>query len=432
MSSRAIAVSILDTLNKGQSNLSYQLQAHQDLKDISFIRALCYGCCRWQLKLETILNALLDKPIKPKDSDIKQLLLLGLYEIEYMNTPEHAVVSEVVSVCKKRNKQWAKGFVNAILRNYLRKKDKLLCELEKQEQQEQFNYAHPSWYIEIVKQDWPNHWQTILTANNQQAPMTLRVNLAYNSRQDYLNKLNVNEIEASECEYSPSGVVLKSAINVHELPDFAQGAVSVQDEAAQFSGELLITNQNSEVLDACAAPGGKTAHLLEKNSSIKLIALDKETKRLDSLKDNLKRMNFTVETKVADAADVASWNKDKLFDHILLDAPCSASGIIRRQPDIKINRTLEDVQKIVITQAKLLRSLWQVLRPNGTFLYATCSIFKQENQEQIKHFLEQTPNAELQTIDIKEAIDTGFGKQILPYNKVGMDGFFYALLKKTA
>lgn len=429
MSSRAIAVSILDTLNKGKSNLSYQLQVHQDHKDISFIRALCYGCCRWQLKFESLLDTLLDKPIKQKDSDIKQLLLLGLYEIEYMNTPEHAVVSEIVSVCKKINKQWAKGFVNAILRNYLRKKNQLLSNFK---QDDQFTYAHPTWYIEKIQIDWPNAWQAILNANNQQAPMTLRVNLAYNSQEEYLNKLKHQNIDAKICQYSPAGIILNSALNVVELPEFQQGAVSIQDEAAQLAAEILVTNPNSKVLDACAAPGGKTAHLLEKNAYIHLTALDKKTKRLNDLKHNLKRLNFNVETKVTDATDIKSWANSKCFDHILLDAPCSASGIIRRQPDIKIHRSSKDVEKIVITQAALLRSLWQVLKPNGTLLYATCSIFKQENCTQIKEFLSQTPNAELQTINISEAIDTGFGTQILPNNKVGMDGFFYALLKKTA
>ena len=225
MSSRAIAVSILDTLCRNQSNLRNQLENYKDHKDISFIRALCYGCCRWHTKFAYILDLLLDKRIKTKDSDIKQLLILGLYEIEYMDTATHAVVSETVKVCEELNKQWAKGFVNAILRNYLRNKDKFTRD------NKEIIYSHPNWFFEQVKKDWPDNWRGILSANNQQAPMTLRVNLLLNTRKEYMTLLEKDNINASFCKYSNAGIILSSAVDIDALPGFKSGLVSVQERS---------------------------------------------------------------------------------------------------------------------------------------------------------------------------------------------------------
>jgi 16S rRNA (cytosine967-C5)-methyltransferase len=395
-------------------------------RDQAFVQAICYGVCRWYDRLDNIVQHLLSKPLKEKDKDIYCLLLIGLYQLIEMRIPEHAAVSETVSAVQDFKKIWAKNLVNAVLRNFIRQRDELL---KKTENNLSAFYSHPAWIIAKVKAGWPTDWQAILTANNQHPPFSLRVNQRHITRSDYLTTLP-ETIKAHIIPETQSGISLVEPIDVGLLPGFAAGDVSVQDGAAQLAAELLELSPAQRVLDACAAPGSKTAHILEVQSDIELLAIDVDAKRLQSVRDNLIRLKLSASCVNADVGDVPSWWDGKLFDRILLDAPCSASGVIRRHPDIKLLRRETDIAKLAMTQLHLLSTLWTVLGPGGMLVYATCSIFPEENIEVIKTFLASHPEAKEEKITATWGKECLWGRQVLP-GMHGMDGFYYVCLRKT-
>ena len=399
----------------------------------SLVRDLCFGSLRWHYRLSAVLNALMAKPLKNKDKDIECLLRIGLYQIIYQQTPDHAAVNETVSALKGLKKPWAKKLLNAILRNFLRQKDELLAIIDKKEAA---RYAFPDWLIGKIKKAWPDHWRSILNASNQRAPMVLRVNLLNQTRAQYCAKLNQCGIKSTPSSVCDTAVILDQPMNVNQLPDFEQGAVSVQDTAAQLAAQLLDLKPQMQVLDACAAPGGKTGHILENCQSLEVIAIDNNASRLQRVEENLQRLFPTPESKkskikllVADAGDTEQWAKDISFDRILLDAPCSATGVIRRHPDIKCLRRADDIKGLQQQQQILLTQLWAKLKPEGKLLYSTCSILPEENEKQIMAFIEQTEDAVIQIIDAKWGHALPYGRQIFP-NESAMDGFYYALIKK--
>jgi len=431
MSARLITTQIIDQIIEEKITLSKALNNNASFKQAgkekALIQEISYGTCRWYIQLEHILNELLEKRIKKKDSRLKYLMMIGLYQLRYMRIPSHAVVSETVNTCKKINMEWAKGLVNAILRRYIREADKLDELLNKTEK---IKASHPDWLIEQLKQDWPDEWQSILDANNQRPPMYLRVNQLHQDRDNYLMKLNELGIEAKPTLYSDHGILLDQARDVEQLPGFNEGKVSVQELAAQLSAELLDLKPGQNVLDACAAPGGKSAHILESQAEIKsLTVVEKDPNRAEKLSATLKRLNLGATTKVSDINDLEKWWDKEKFDRILLDAPCSATGVIRRHPDIKLLRTTEEVSNVCVLQETLLNTLWQTLKPNGLLLYVTCSILKQENSNQIKKFIANNSDCTLKIIDAQWGVDTGYGRQILT-GQDNMDGFFYACLEK--
>jgi len=295
---------------------------------------MSYGVIRLLPRLEYIADQLISKPLKTKDYDVVLLILTGLYQLIEMRIPDHAAVSETVKVTKGLKKPWAKNLVNAVLRNYQRQAEELTNQLKNNEVAE---YAHPQWWLNIIKKNWleKNRWQKILQANNQNPPMTLRVNTAYIKREDYLKFLEKNEIAATAAKYSPDAIYLNKPVPVNSLPLFEEGKVSIQDEAAQLAAILLNPQKGERILDACAAPGGKTIHLLERENEIDLLALDIEESRLVRVQENLDRTQLKAQLLAANAFDPDSWWDKKPFDRILLDAPCSASGVIRRHPDFK-------------------------------------------------------------------------------------------------
>ncbi len=430
MNPRLLALKIIQqVIDDGKSLGTLSVIINRDIEapdDRSLCRELVYGVVRWSERLDFIISRLLSKPLKAKDVDVYCLMLLGAYQILYTRIPDHAAVNETVKLIAKLKKPWARSLVNGVLRNLLREQESLLAESEKQETA---TYSHPQWLIDLIKSDWSDHWQAILAANNQQGAMSIRVNAQKNSRAAFKAMLLSREIVTYETEFAEYGLTLERPIDPRGLREFKQGMFSVQDQAAQLAAELLDVQAGMTVLDACAAPGGKTSAILERVSPIKLIALDVDKDRLQKVEQTLQRLGMSAQLTAADAADLTAWWDGVAFDRILLDAPCSGTGVIRRNPDIKIHRTLEDISRLVDNQRRLLQQLWTTLKVGGVLLYATCSILKKENQNQVADFLACHSDAELIPFDVEWGADVINGRQILT-GEHGMDGFFYAGLRK--
>ncbi|MBP9726940.1 MAG: 16S rRNA (cytosine(967)-C(5))-methyltransferase RsmB [Gammaproteobacteria bacterium] len=422
MNSRAqIAKIFADILVKG-STLDDALVYYQATDD-SFVKAHCYGLCRWFYRLNAIAKILLSKPLKDKDADIYALILLGLHQIYFSTIKPYAVVTETVDAVLELEKPWAKGLVNACLRRTLREKEELL---ENIQQDEMAFYSHSRWMIEHLKISWPGYWQTILEANNQQAPMTLRVN------QKRLEDPITQFLHSCSGEWrSPSCVYLASPMPVHDILGFKEGIISIQDQASQYVAPLLQLSPDDYVLDACSAPGGKTGHLLETEPKIHLTALDISEKRLQKVKQNLERLKLDSEVTLiaSDACQTEAWFQGNLFDKILIDAPCSGTGVIRRHPDIKLLRRKSDLQSFAGQQRKLLNSLWPLLSVGGKLLYTTCSVMPEENEYVIEEFLATHSDAQVQEIQLPIGMAQQHGWQCFPQIN-GHDGFYYCLLTK--
>ncbi len=386
---------------------------------------IAYGACRHFYFYHEVLDLLLDKPLPAKHLDLQLLAVAGLYSIDHLHRPAHASVNRVVDTTKSLKKAWAKGLINAVLRRYGREKDSIY-----QKVSESARSNHPEWLIEHIKKDWPDE-PGIFESNNQQAPMTLRVNEQRLSRSQYLELLTDNNIEAREGGLSSSALTLNQAMAVNELPGFAEGLVSVQDEAPQLTPGFMNLFDGAKVLDACAAPGGKTCHLLEACPTIALTAIDRDRKRVHRIDENLERLSL--EAKVL-AIDLMAFKTEEKFDRVLLDVPCSATGIIRRHPDIKLLREPDDVAKLASIQRELLDKAFDLLAIGGELLYSTCSILRQENDEVILNFLADTPDATLNLLSAPHcdsARQTPQGVQLLP-TMTGHDGFYYASIRKGA
>lgn len=418
---RAMTVDLLKQVLIHKKSLNDILPTlSDDLPERNLIQAICYGVLRFYWQCDFILKQLTAKPIK--DKDIHLLLLIGIYQLKYLNIPPHAATSETVAACQSFKKTWAKGLTNAVLRNYLRQKEALDKLAE-----ENTPWDHPVWLVDRIRAAWPNDWQMILKANNQQAPMTLRVNHQRYSDQAYLTLCSEQHLEAHI--HPVAGIMLKHPTSVFKLPGFDVGSASVQDASAQLAATLLEPKNDHAILDACAAPGGKTGHLLELAPKAHLTAIDIEAKRLEKIKQNLSRLNAHATLLCADASKTNTWANDQTFDRILCDAPCSATGVIRRHPDIKHLRKPEDIAALANQQGRLLTALWPLLKSQGILLYCTCSILPEENDKVIAAFLEKETHAVYQPIDAEWGRATQFGRQILP-GENNMDGFYYCCLKK--
>ena len=429
---RAEAAQVLTALLEGQGSLARLLPRAEmkvDERDRGLLRELCYGGARTAPRLQLLAAKLLRRP--PADREVEALILLGLYQLEYTRIPDHAAISATVNAARVLELDRATGLINGVLRNAQRDQDRLQRKLSGNPQ---FSSMHPAWLQQRIKSAWPDQASDIFRANNANPPLTLRVNSAKTSREDYLQQLQAAEIPAQACAISPVGIVLEEARAVTELPGFADGLVSVQDESAQLAALLLQPAAGERVLDACAAPGGKSCHLLEQQPSISLAALDIDEARLDRVAENLARTGVEAELICADAADTQGWWDGAPFDRILLDAPCSATGVIRRNPDIKLLRRETDIQELAELQARILRAQWQLLKPGGTLLYATCSVLPAENSEVVARFVADTEDASDNTPELLGGMPWGSpqaaGMQILP-STAGGDGFYYALLTKA-
>lgn len=384
-------------------------------------KALLLETCRYFPRLNLVLHHLCPKPIK--NPLIHSSLLVGLCELMVFRKPAHAVINELVNIIKNSRQRYAAGFINATLRRFTREAEEIIQHLQTKPE---YLYAHPQWFIEKIQELWPHDWQEILSANNQQGPMSLRVNLSQITREAFLEKA---KLEGHFGLCSPASITLNSARAVEDIYGFDQGLVSVQDEAAQLAASFLDLKPGLRVLDACSAPGGKTAHMLESHD-LRCTALEPQSHRFTKLEATLKRLNLKAHCIQADATDSASWWDGQTFDRILIDAPCSGSGVIRRHPDFKLRRDATQLFTNLPIQAQLLQTLWPLLGKDGLLLYATCSILAEENDEQIHAFLQKHPDAQYQIPVTIYGNSTRYGQQILP-GHLGMDGFYYALIKKS-
>lgn len=421
---RLQALRILVKLLEDRVPLSHLMQASPDLSPFS--RELCFGFCRHYYRLEIMANALFDK--RPKDMEVWVIVLMGLYQLHFMRKPDYAVVKEMVALVEPLKKTWAKGLINAVLRTFCREQESLINQLQSNPA---FIHGHQQWFVNQLKQDWPNDWEQILKANDEHAPLSLRINQLRGSRDAYLARLEQADIKASPLQYAQTGIQLEKACDVYELPGFGEGDLSVQDESAQLAISLLDLQAGQRVLDACCAPGGKTCHILEKEPQLEsCLAIDLDARRLKRVADNLERLHLKADIKQADGLKPASWWSGQAFDRILLDAPCSATGVIRRHPDIRMLRTPAEVDEIAVLQGQLLDSLWPLLAPGGLLVYATCSVFTKENEAQIASFLTRQSDCDLVKEEKPWGRFTGHGWQILP-GAFNSDGFFYSVLRKN-
>lgn len=419
------AQTLVRVLDGGQSltnALEHTLSALENPQEKAFVQAVCYGVCRYYHRLQFLLSQLLDKPIK--DAEIYALALVGLYQLAFMRVKTHAAVSETVDAAP-RKKSWAKNLINALLRRYLREQEQL-------ETLANSNpvalYSHPKWLISRLENDWGEKAPHIFQAANEPPPMILRVNALQTTRENYLQQLAELEIEAQSVETCPSAIRLVKPVSVTTLPNFETGMVSVQDTAAQFAAGLLELQTGQRVLDLCAAPAGKTAHILESQPDVDCVAVDIDATRMLRVETNLQRLNLSATLIVGDATQPETWWDGKQFDRILVDAPCSALGVIRRHPDIKILRRSDDLTALPALQAQILNAAWSMLKKGGLLVYATCSILKAENEDQIAQFLAENSDAKEIPFDKNPA---KHGWQILT-GENGCDGFYYARLRKLS
>ncbi|MEH0743329.1 16S rRNA (cytosine(967)-C(5))-methyltransferase RsmB [Vibrio cholerae] len=425
MNVRAAAANVIfQVVDKGQS-LSHALPAAQKTikpRDHALLQEICYGALRYLPRLESIANELMDNPLKGKKRVFHHLILVGIYQLSFMRIPSHAAVAETVEATKTLRGPSLRGLINAVLRNYLRNQEELDAFATSHNAGK---YGHPNWLLKLLQEHYPQQWERIVKANNQKAPMWLRVNRQHHTRDQYIAYLNDENIEFTLHPEAADAIKLAKPCDVNLLPGFDRGWVSVQDAAAQLSVDYLQPQEGELILDCCAAPGGKTAHILEHTQDTEVVAIDADPTRLNRVHDNLERLQLRADVICGDARYPHQWWQGEQFDRILLDAPCSATGVIRRHPDIKWLRRADDIEALSALQSEILDAMWQQLKAGGTLVYATCSIAPQENVEQVRAFLSRTSDAQL--IGSEESQP---GRQILP-GEEDMDGFYYAVLKKA-
>jgi len=427
---RALAAQCTFAVVEQGKSLTEELPKQQlkaDAKDKGLLQELCYGVLRYLPELEHDVRQLMDKPLTGKQRLFHFLILVGIYQFKYTRIPDHAAVGETVAAAPILKNKRLKGLINGVLRNFQRQQQD---QPANKPLPDAIKYNHPSWFIKKVQHAYPQDWQDILSANQQKPPMWLRVNQQHHNIAEYLELLLQADIKVTLVDEFSGAIQLSSAQDVNNLPGFEQGWVSIQDGAAQQAAILLNAQSGENILDCCAAPGGKTCHILEQTNNITMTAIDLAPQRLTRVTENLTRLHLNANVIAGDAANPQDWWDGKPFDRILLDAPCSGTGVIRRHPDIKWLRKASDIKVLTQLQQQILTSIWPLLKVGGTLIYATCSLLPEENSEQIDSFLNNTDNAELIKITQENSETEKIGWQILP-NEKGMDGFYYASIKKT-
>ena len=391
-------------------------------RDLGLLRELCYGSLRWHHRLTHQVKRLLRRPWDPVDPPLASLMRIGLYQLQWLRIPDHAAVAATVSAAETLGTMRAKGFVNAVLRRFLRERENLAARLSRVREAET---SHPDWMVGRLRRDWPDDWRRVVEENNRTPPMWLRVNLRRMTRAAYLDLLDAQNIAAKPAETLSSAVLLDRPRPRDTLPGFDEGLVSVHDAGAQLAARWLVPEPGQRVLDACAAPGGKCAHLLESYPGLgEMVALDLDRDRLAVAAGELERLGLGATLICGDAASPREWWDGRPFDRILLDAPCSALGVIRRHPDIKVLRRPMDIAQAAAKQRTLLEALWPLLAPGGQLLYVTCTTVHEENRDQIRSFLAATPTAG------SNGAESPRSRQILP-GETNMDGFYYACIRKV-
>ena len=411
----------------------------ENKQERGLLRSLCYDSIRWYIRLDALLARLLSRPNQTLEPEIRALTIVGLCQLIYTDIPAHAAVAESVAATRLLKQPRASGLVNAILRRCQREHAQLLPKIDRDLA---VRTAHPRWLVEKLRKDWGDQANDILDANNQRPPFWIRVNRLRVTPANYRDQLQAKQIGVTTAMFDDTALLLDRAMDVSELPGFDEGLVSVQDGAAQLAGHLLDPQPGERILDACAAPGGKTGHVLELQPELaSLTAVDVSPERLVRVTQNLQRLKLSAQVLAADAAEPANWWDGKPFDHILLDVPCSATGVIRRHPDIKLLRRSDDIAPLAKRQSQLLRALWPLLQPGGRLLYASCSALQTETSDVIADFLRDEPRARDATGERLQALPTFAGERHagtgaaahglrIAAGSAGMDGFYYAVLEK--
>ncbi|MHC9086473.1 16S rRNA (cytosine(967)-C(5))-methyltransferase RsmB [Luteimonas sp. RIT-PG2_3] len=426
---RVVATQVIDAvLHRGRSlkaELSTALPALPDPRDRALVEAICFAALRGRARFDAALRAWMPRPLPRRDDPLRALLHAGFAQLDPLQLPAHAALSATVEAARALGRNHQAGLVNALLRRAQR--DGIPAA--------DAAAAWPQWLLAQLRKDWPDAWPQIVAASTQPAPTWLRVNRRRGNRESYRQRLADAGILATVVEGVDDALLVDGSIAVASLPGFHDGDVSIQDGAAQRVADALAPVEGGHVLDACAAPGGKSAHLLERDPALRLSALDVDHRRLERVRETLARVGLDAgarpRLKAADATDPARWWDGTPFDAVLLDAPCSATGIIRRQPDVLLHRRPSDLEALVALQARLLDALWPTLAPGGVLLYATCSILHDENAGQVEAFLQRTPDARVEPLPDSFGHAAGAGRQRLP-GEQGMDGFFYARLVRSA
>lgn len=419
-----VLFAILEQGKSAREVLPTVQQGYSD-QDKAWLQEMVYGVLRKLPLLQYWLRQLLDKPLKNKVKIVEQLILLGLYQLAFSRVSTHAAVAETVSAAYQLKCQGLKGLVNAVLRNFIRQEMAQNIPADPQVQS-----GLPKWLFNKLKSAYPDQIEQLALQMDKRPPIWLRVSRLNTTREAFNRSLTEQGIDFSLSEQHCDAVILDKGRDITTLPGFTQGWFAVQDGAAQLAAEYLDAQAGERILDCCAAPGGKTCHILERQPELNVcIALDVEQDRMARVEENLVRLGLQAELVVADATDTNSWWDGQQFDRILLDAPCSATGVIRRHPDIKWLRKGADISVLTDLQAVILDKMWPLLKPGGVLLYATCSILPEENQQQILSFIERTPDAQIAPLPSNASIDQ-VGRQILP-GEGQMDGFYYARLLKS-
>ena len=423
---RAAAARVLDAVLHGgrslKAELATVLPTIADPRDRALLEAIVFAALRMHARYAAALAQWMPKPPGRRDGALRALLYVGFAQLDALQLPAHAALASTVDAARVLGRAHQAGLVNALLRRAQR--DGL--------PEADASAAWPRWLLDMLQRDRPGQVEAIVRASAEAGPLWLRVNRRLATPEGVLARLAESRIEAVQEPACPDGLRIDSPVPVSALPGFADGELSVQDGSAQLVADALAPAPGARVLDACAAPGGKAAHMLERDRALRLLALDMDARRLDRVRATLARLALddgNVRLRAADAADVSTWWDGTPFDAILLDAPCSATGVVRRQPDILLHRRASDIDDLVALQARLLDAVWPTLAPGGTLLYATCSILRRENDAQVAAFLARTQDARLQPLDARFGEDTGHGSQRLP-GQDGMDGFFYARIRK--
>jgi 16S rRNA (cytosine967-C5)-methyltransferase len=396
------------------------------------LRSLVYGTVRWQIRLEAFLEKLSARPPSELDPNVRALLLVGLFQLLHSDIAAHAAVAETVEATRALKQPRAAGFVNAILRRAQREAGSLVADID---QDIALRTAHPQWLVDQLARDWPDRYPALLDANNLHPPFWVRVNRQHTDVESYRQTLLRAGMPSEPSPHAPDALRLVTPVDVHALPHFAEGHVSVQDAAAQLAAHLLSPQPGQRVLDACAAPGGKTCHLLELQPQLaELIAIDVSASRLYRVRDNLKRLQLSATLIEGDASMPNEWWDGKPFDRILLDVPCSATGVIRRHPDIKLLRRASDIDELQRQQWAMLRALWPLLAPGGHLVYASCSALRAETGDVVAEFLSECADAQDRTAEVIAAFGytesrPGPGYPLFA-GEAQADGFYYACLVK--
>ena len=423
---RLAAARVLDAVvHRGRSlkgEFAKALPTLDDPRDRALVEAICFAALRERARYAAALDAWVAKPLARRDDPLKALLYAGFAQLDALQLPAHAAVDATVEAARAMGRTHQAGMVNALLRRAQREGLPAADPAQ----------AWPAWLLAELRRDWPDDADAIVAASAAPAPLWLRVNRRLGTREAYLERLRDAGIDATALDALPDALRLAGSRAVADLPGFEDGAVSVQDASAQAVADALTPAPGARVLDACAAPGGKAAHLLERDPTLRLVALDIDARRLRRTAETLARVSpaHDVVLKAADATWPPEWWDGIPFDAVLIDAPCSATGIVRRQPDILLHRRESDLDALVATQMALLDALWPVLAPGGTLVYATCSLLARENAVQVDAFLARTPDAVAEPLDDRFGRVAGAGRQRLP-GEDGMDGFFYARLRKA-